>query len=204
MSRIAPLTAPYESDEIETLVRSFMPAGADGIEPLALFRVLAVHPELCSRMRPLGAGILAHGLIEPREREIVIHRACALAGAGYEWAVHAAWFGPRVGLSDAQLEATASGRPDDPAWSEGEALLIAFVDQLHRACTVSDELWAALAARYSPAQLLELLITAGWYRLLAYVINACEVPEEPWAAPMPAAAGPAGRRASGREKRAHR
>lgn len=189
MARITPLSAPYESAEIEKLVRSFMPRDAEEVEPLALFRVLAVHPELCSRMRPLGAGILAHGLIDPREREVVIHRACARAGAGYEWGVHAAWFGPRVGLSDAQLEATAAGGPDDPAWSAADALLIAFVDELHERCTISDELWASLAARYSPAELLELVITAGWYRLLAYVINAAGVPDEPWAVPMPAAAG---------------
>jgi alkylhydroperoxidase family enzyme len=136
-------------------------------------------------MRPLGAGILANGLIAPREREIVIHRTCARAGAGYEWAVHAAWFGPRVGLSAAELEATAVSGSDDPVWAPGDRLLIRLVDELHDGCRVSDALWSDLAARYSSPQLLELVITAGWYRLLAYVINAAGVPDEPWAAPMP-------------------
>jgi hypothetical protein len=37
-----------------------------------------------SRMRPLGSGILNHGLVPPRDREIVLHRTCARAGAEYE------------------------------------------------------------------------------------------------------------------------
>jgi hypothetical protein len=53
---------------------------------------------------------------------------------------------------------------------------------------VSDELWAALAARWSPPQLLELLVVAGWYRLLAGVLNAARVERETWAARFPARA----------------
>ena len=34
-------------------------------------------------------------------------------------------------------------------------------------------------------QLLELLITAGWYRLLSSVINAARIEREPWAARFP-------------------
>jgi 4-carboxymuconolactone decarboxylase len=36
-------------------------------------------------MRPLGAGLLGHGRLSMRERELVIDRACARAGAEYEW-----------------------------------------------------------------------------------------------------------------------
>ena len=162
-----------------------MPPGS-AVEPLALFRTLAVHDELASRMRPLGAGLLGHGRIEPREREIIIHRTCALTGAEYEWGVHAVAFGKPLGLSDDQIRATARGTADDPAWSEGDALLVRLADELHETCGVSDGLWSALAATYSDDQLLELVITAGWYRLLAYVINAARVEPEAWAARFPA------------------
>jgi 4-carboxymuconolactone decarboxylase len=183
--RITPLQPPYDRDAGEMLNR-WMPQGAE-VEPLALFRTLAIHPELMSRMRPLGSGILNHGQVAPRDREIVLHRTCARAGAEYEWGVHAATFAPAVGLTPDQLAATAAaeGAAQDPAWSDGDAALIRLADELHDTNTVSDELWAQLAARYTEQQLLELLITAGWYRTLAYVINAVRIPLETWAARFP-------------------
>ena len=47
---------------------------------------------------------------------------------------------------------------------------------------LSDE---QLAQRYHDDQLLELLVTAGWYRLISYVLNAARVQPEPWAARFP-------------------
>jgi 4-carboxymuconolactone decarboxylase len=183
--RIAPLEPPYEP-EIDAILKKWMPPGAE-TEPLRLFRTLAVHDELASRMRPIGSGILGHGRVEPREREIVIHRTCARAGAEYEWGVHVLAFGKPLGLGDEQIDATVQGSAEDPVWSERDALLIRLADELHEACTVSDALWAELAERFSDDQLLELVITAGWYRLLSYVINAAGVEREPWAASFPAA-----------------
>ena len=75
--RIAPLQPPYEP-ALEEMLKRWMPPGSP-IKPLALFRTLAVHDELFSRMRALGAGILGHGRVEPRNREIVIHRTCAVS-----------------------------------------------------------------------------------------------------------------------------
>jgi 4-carboxymuconolactone decarboxylase len=181
--RIPPLDPPYEP-ETEAILMKWMPPNSD-IEPLKLFRTLAVNADLASRMRPLGAGILGHGLVEPRERELVIHRTCARCGAEYEWGVHVPAFGKPLGLTDEQLEATVNGGADDPVWSEREALLIRLADELHDADTISDRLWAELAANWRQDQLLELIITAGWYRLLSYVINACGVELEPWAARFP-------------------
>lgn len=180
--RIAPLEPPYEPD-VEEMLRRWMPPGA-AMEPLALFRTLAIHGELMSRMRPLGSGILNHGLVAPRDREIVLLRTCARAGAEYEWGVHATAFAEQVGLTDAQLAATAAATAD-PCWSERDALLIRLADELYDTDTASDELWAALAGSYSDQQLLELIVTAGWYRTLAYVINAARVPLERWAQRFP-------------------
>ncbi len=186
--RIAPIEPPYAPETAEFL-RKWMPPDSP-FEPLALFRTLAVHPELMSRMRPLGSGLLGHGLISPREREIVIHRTCARTGAEYEWGVHAVAFGKPLGLGDAQLAATVTGDAADPAWSARDALLIRMADELCDTASLSEALWTALAEHWSPPQLLELIVLAGWYRLLAGVINGAGVVREAWAARFPGPPAP--------------
>lgn len=52
--------------------------------------------------------------MEPRLREVLIHRTCALRGAEYEWGVHAVGFGKPLGLTDDQLASTVDGDADDP------------------------------------------------------------------------------------------
>jgi 4-carboxymuconolactone decarboxylase len=178
-ARIAPLSPPY-SAEAETLLQKWMPPGSP-IEPLRLFRTLARHHGLASRMRPLGAGILGHGLLKERDREIMIHRTCARTGAEYEWGVHAVAYGKPLGLSEQQLFATVHGDAEDPAWSSDDASLIRLADELHDTCRVSDELWSELEGRFSDEQLLELLIIAGQYHLIAYVVNGARVEPESWA-----------------------
>jgi 4-carboxymuconolactone decarboxylase len=181
--RIAPRQPPY-TPELEAMLMKWMPPGSD-IEPLALFRTLAVHDELMSRMRPLGSGILGHGRVKPRDRELIIHRTCARAGAEYEWGVHVIAYGRPLGLTEAQITATAQGTADDPAWSDDDALLIRLADELHDTCGVSEPTWTTLAARFSDDQLLELVIIAGWYRLLSNLINVASIDLEPWAARFP-------------------
>jgi hypothetical protein len=79
------------------------------------------------------------------------------------------------------------GAADDPAWSEHDALLVRLADEIHDTCDVSDSLWVQLAKRYTDDQLLELVITAGWYRLLSTVVNAVRVQQESWAHRFPTA-----------------
>ncbi|MFB4303031.1 carboxymuconolactone decarboxylase family protein [Actinomadura sp. NTSP31] len=188
MARIAPLEPPY-APEIDQALRKWMPPGA-AHEPLALFRVLHRNPELASRMRVLGAGLLAHGRLPARDREIVIDRTCARAGCEYEWGVHVATFGEAAGLTAEQIDATVTG---DPApWSARERALVRAVDELHDSARLSPETWDGLAASYDEPQLLELLVLAGWYRMIGQLINALEIRNEPWAATF-AAPRPAGR-----------
>jgi 4-carboxymuconolactone decarboxylase len=111
----------------------------------------------------------------------MILRTCARAGAEYEWGVHATAFGVGVGLNGEEIAATASGE-------RSNELVIRLADELYETNDVSDELWSLLAERYAHDQLLELIVTAGWYRLLSYVINAARIPLEPWAARFPATA----------------
>jgi 4-carboxymuconolactone decarboxylase len=166
-------------------IAKWMPPGP-ALEPLKLFRTLYQNPQLMSRMRPLGAGILGpQSSLEPREREIVIDRTCARCGCQYEWGVHVAAFGEAVGLDHAQLEDTASGTVEQALWSERERVLIRLVDELHETATISDAVWEQLVAIWSTAQILEVIIIVGWYHLISFVANAAQIEYEPWAARFP-------------------
>ncbi len=185
--RIAPLEPPYDA-ETETFLQKWMPPGSDA-EPLALFRTLAVNRDLAARMRPVGAGILAHGLVEPRLREVMIHRTCALCGAEYEWGVHAIAFGRPLGFTSEQLASTVHGSSEDQLWDEPERAVFRLADELHAKSCVTDELFTELRRHFDDAQIIELAVTSGWYHTISYLIATAGVRHEPWAPRFPAAAG---------------
>jgi len=182
--RIVPLEQPYEPQVAATLER-WMPPGS-AVEPLRLFRTLVLHEELAGRMRPLGAGILGPAAqVPPVLREVVIHRTCALANAEYEWGVHAVAFGAMVGFSEAQLRSTVHGNHTNACWDPAQACAFRLADELHSTNTISDELWSELRGHFSDTQVLELIATAGWYHLIAYICNGARVEREAWAARFP-------------------
>ncbi|MFI0448498.1 carboxymuconolactone decarboxylase family protein [Actinomadura sp. 6N118] len=181
MPRIEPLTPPYEP-EIGEALRKWMPPGV-AHDPLQLFRVLHRNPELASRMRVLGAGLLAHGKLPAEDREIVIARACVRSGCEYEWGVHAATFAEAVGLTKKQIDATVTGDPTP--WSPKQGALIRAVDELHDSANLSQNAWNELAAHYDQAQMLEFVVLAGWYRTIGQLANSLQLDNEPWAATFP-------------------
>jgi 4-carboxymuconolactone decarboxylase len=185
--RIAPLEAPFEPGAAAQLER-WMPPGS-GIEPLALFRTLVRHEALAARMRPLGAGILGREASVPIDlREVMIDRTCALAGAGYEWGVHVAAFAGAAGLDEEQVRSTATGSHGDACWDERQAAVMALAQELHDNSTISDALWERLDRLFSAEQVIEMIVTAGWYHVIAYICNGLRVPLEDWAARLPDAA----------------
>lgn len=182
--RIEPIEPPYEPDT-EAALRKWMPPGSE-IEPLHLFRTLMRHEQLASRMRPLGAGILGpNATVPPPLREVLIHRTCALTGAEYEWGVHVTAFGRPLGLTEEQLRSTVDGSSSDDCWEARQSLVFELADQLHRTSTVTDELWHGLSELFTAEQLIELVVTAGWYHVIGYVCNAASVQLEQWGERFP-------------------
>ncbi|TDC31448.1 carboxymuconolactone decarboxylase family protein [Kribbella albertanoniae] len=170
---------PYEPRVAELLAKLMPPDS--GLEPLALFRLFAVHPELAERIRPFASGLLNHGLLSARDREIVIARTTAACDAEYEWGVHATFFAGSSGLGRDEYDVLAMG----DALPEPDRVLVNAVDELLDAATLSDSTRSALATRYSDAQVIELVLLTGWYRSIATLINAARLPLEPWAATFP-------------------
>jgi alkylhydroperoxidase family enzyme len=137
-------------------------------------------------MRPLGAGILGpHSSIDPHERELVIDRTCARCGCEYEWGVHVTAYGTVVGLSQEHLQKTVTADAQDTVWTEREQTLLALVDELHETSTISDELWERLVVGWNTSQIIELIVTVGWYHIISFVANAAHIEHEPWAVRFP-------------------
>lgn len=177
--RIPPASAPYPPAVAKTLEQLKTP----GEQPLSLFRTLARDERLFGRFT--GGGLLDPGHLSLRDREIVIHRICALNGCGYEWGVHAAIFAEAAGLDPAQLAATAA--PGVAAgWSPREALLIAFCDAVNARADIDEALWARLADAFSEEARIELMMLAGFYRTVSLLANGLRLEPEPFAIPFPA------------------
>lgn len=104
--RLAPVSLPYDED-IARLLTKLMPPDAH-VDPLVLFRVLAVHRDLADRLRPMASGLLNKGLLPARDREVFICRTTARADAEYEWGVHASFFGSAVGRTGSSMSSALS------------------------------------------------------------------------------------------------
>lgn len=176
--RIAPATRPYPPAVARTLDQLKTP----GDQPLSLFRTLARDERLFSRFT--GGGLLDPGWLSLREREIVIHRTCALNGCGYEWGVHAAIFAGPAELDAEQLAATAAPGIAS-CWTPREALLIGFCDAVHARADIDDALWARLAEAFGEEARIELMMLAGFYRTVSLLANSLRLAPEPFAARLP-------------------
>ncbi len=175
--RIAPATPPY-ADGIARHLDKVMP---EGVPPLVLFTTLARNPRVFSRM--MSGGLLDRGTLTLRQREVMIDRTTALCGAEYEWGVHIAFFGERVGITPDQSRSIVTGLPDDPCWEEEEdRLILRLADSLHETSSVEDALWTALRDVFSEEQLIELVVLAGYYHTISFCCRAFGLPLEPYAA----------------------
>ncbi len=176
--RIEPVEPPYHPDVAEQLA-SMMPAG---VPPIGLFRTFARNLPMAEAMGPWGGYELSRRLsLSMRQRELIIDRVTARCGCEYEWGVHIAFFGDRVGLTDEQRRSITHGSPDDPCWPHDEAVLIRAVDELHDHADLSDHTAGQLAAVLDDAQRLDLFMLAGWYHAISYAANAARVSLEPGA-----------------------
>ncbi len=183
--RIAPLAPPYDAAIDETLKKLMPP----GVTPLKLFRTAAKNPALIKNMAANGALIYRNASVTPLHREILILRTCANCGAEYEWGVHAAFFGERVGVTGERLHATVHGDHRAVCWSEVEALLIEFADRLHAQSAIDDTLWERMTPHWSEAQIMELATLVGFYHSVSYLISVARVEREDFAPKLPSHTG---------------
>lgn len=167
--RLEPVSEPTD-EQREVLERAGTRPGSD---PLNIFATMVHNRRVANRAVLLGGAFLGKGTIPEREREVVILRVGHRASAVYEFGQHVL-IGRRVGLTDAEIAALATDESSH-AWSDGDRDLIAMVDELCADDCVSDATWAALADRWTDEQLVELVVLAGYYRMISGFLNSAGV-----------------------------
>jgi len=140
-----------------------------------VFTALGRNPGLFWPWLVFASRLLPYGKLSPVEREVVILRTAWLCRSRYEWAQHVA-VGLSVGLSDEDIVRIARG--PDAAVDPRERALLAMSDELARDRRVSDDTWRELQSRYDEPRLVELLVLAGHYQLLAGFLNTLGLPLE--------------------------
>lgn len=157
-------------------IAALPPSGDD--RQLNIFRTLAHHKPLFKAFLTLGSQLLGSGELPEREREIVVLRIGRRARSEYEFGQHTT-IGLAAGLTEAEIARIADLDADADGWSDDDATLLALADEICADDVVSDPTWQRLTARWNDAEMLELLMLAGFYRMVSGVLNSAGVALEP-------------------------
>lgn len=146
---------------------------AAGTPEAHLFTTLGRQRSLFRAWLRFAGAMMLRGSINRHETEIVILRVAHLRRCDYEIDHHIR-LGERAGVNAALVQRIFEG-PSAEGLSERQRVLLAAVDDLVVHKDIHDETWAALRARYSTAQIVELCLLVGHYELLATTIKALRI-----------------------------
>lgn len=168
---IAPVTEPTD-EQAELLDKTHR---GDG--PANIFATMVHNPRLMKRLNVLGGYFVAHGLLAPRDRELVVMRTAYRAGCDYEFGRHTLLTTREELLSEDEIARVATDGID-PSFGAEEAELLRLVDEICEYDRASGELAARLVERFGADELIELTLLIGFYRMLAGYLNTLEVNRE--------------------------
>jgi alkylhydroperoxidase family enzyme len=173
--RIAPLPADRWGEQHRSLAARVPEVLGSGVPNVV--GTLLHHPDLLEALAPFSLFLLTRGRLPRRERELLILYTVFLAGARYEWSRHVP-LARSAGLQSAEIRRIPCG-PGDPAWSDQDRQLLRAAHELHCGARLSEDTWQALAARYDHAEMIEITMLAGHYRMFAYLLNSAGTELDP-------------------------
>jgi alkylhydroperoxidase family enzyme len=145
---------------------------------LNIFRMMA-HAETSFRpLLRLGAAILSRQELAPKLRELAILQAARLTPGRYEWVQHVP-IAKAVGASDAEIAAVERAEWDASCFGEAERLALRFGAETLQRAAVSDDLFAAVRRHFSPREIVELILTLGYYSMLGRLTEVTQTDLDP-------------------------
>lgn len=151
------------------------------------FNAMLIAPAVGMHLQRLGSALRYQTSLPPAARELAILLCARAERSEFEWYAHKP-IALAAGVSPAILRAILADEPL-PLTDAVERAVGTAVSALLSAGDFSDEDHAALTTVLSTAQIVELVVLVGYYRLLSGVLRVFRVPLPPDAQPVFVTAG---------------
>ena len=145
--------------------------------------ILLLSPPLERIVVALSGYFRGETLVKSPQRELAAITAARERDALYVWGAQVD-NARRAGISEATIAAVRD-RAEPARLSTEEAEIVTYVQQLCRRNRVEQPAFDALLQRYGTQWLVELTTMAGYFGMLAGVVNAFEVPTHAGGDPLP-------------------
>jgi alkylhydroperoxidase family enzyme len=142
-----------------------------------IFRMMAHSPSHLEQYCRLGGAIRHKGELDPVLRELAITRTGILCEAPYEVVAHKR-IGRNVGVSDEQNAALENWR-SATCFNDLQRAALAFTDEIVTLRRPKDDTFNAIAARLSPAALVELQLAVGFYIMTSKFLETFAIDMQP-------------------------
>ncbi|MGA2454013.1 MAG: carboxymuconolactone decarboxylase family protein [Solirubrobacteraceae bacterium] len=167
MARLPPL----DRSDAEPLVRQAL----ERLPQLAIFATVANAQGSFVNWLRFGGDCLDSRWFDPVLRELAILRVARLTpGAQYEWVQHVPIL-LAVGGTPEQVAALEADDLEAEALGEDGRLVLRFTSQVVLDATPDDATFAAISARFTPAEITQLLLVIGQYMMVARVMATAQL-----------------------------
>ncbi len=145
--------------------------------PLAtanVFRALLQSPSATAGFHGVIDALMFRNQVAARTRELVILRVAWRTGAEYVFCHHVR-IARDLGIPDEEILGVRDPRRCR-AYGRTDRAVLRLADELHEGAEVRRSTWTALARAFAPAELVELLLVGGCWRMVAGFVNSARVP----------------------------
>jgi alkylhydroperoxidase family enzyme len=142
-----------------------------------IFRMMSHSPSYFEQYCRLGNAIRFKGELDPIVRELAITRTGILCEAPYEVVAHKR-IGKGVGVTDEQNEALTNWK-DATCFNDVQRAALAFTDEIVGMHKPTDATFNAIASKLSPAALIELQLSVGFYIMTSKFLETFGVDLQP-------------------------
>jgi alkylhydroperoxidase family enzyme len=150
---------------------------ARSMSKLNVVRALLNNPAITLAQSSLAGALMGSKTLNHRTRELVILRTGWRTRSEYEFCQHVA-IARRIGMTDEEILGVR-----DPsacrAYNDADRAAIALADELHDRAEATPATWAALERAFSPAELVELILVSGFWRMMAGFLKTAKIPLDP-------------------------
>jgi alkylhydroperoxidase family enzyme len=151
---------------------------------LNIFRMMAHATNSFRPLMRLGSSILSAQQLDAELREYAILLAVRSFGGRYEWIQHVP-IAEACGATPEQIAAIDKGELDASCFDEREKAFLAFVEDSARNVRCSDAVFAEVKRHFSDREIVEAILTIGFYQMLARLTECTDTElEAPSAGPM--------------------